>query len=381
MVGRRLVEERHTVDVLRDGITSLASAPLFTIERLGVVMAPEPGNPLEVEGVLNPAGVVGPDGHYYLFHRLVAAGHYSRIGRARVRRDGAGRPSRVERLGVALEPQMPYEIIRPGVGGCEDPRITYLPCADVYAMAYTALGPLGPHVALASSRDLRTWRRHGLVAFAPEHGANFNVYANKDAMLLPEPVLDPTGELALAMLHRPIYETWLGADGAGAVPAPPPAGITDDRPSMWISYCALSDLGWLDGGQPPQFAHHHLLATPQEDWESYRIGGGTVPLRTPLGWLTFYHGVALLDDGGRCYQAGALLLDGEDPRRVLARTAQPIFGPDTSEERVGVVGNVVFPTAVDQRGGGLDVYYGMADSRIGCAHLQAIAYAQMTDAA
>jgi predicted GH43/DUF377 family glycosyl hydrolase len=66
---------------------------------------------------------------------------------------------------------------------------------------------------------------------------------------------------------------------------------------------------------------------------------------------------------------------------VLERTAQPIFGPDTPEERVGVVGNVVFPTAVDQRGGGLDVYYGMADSRIGCAHLRAIAYAQMTDAA
>src|SRR5436305_3080775 len=110
MVGRRLVEERHTVDVLRDRITGMASAPLFTIERLGVVMAPEPGNPLEVEGVLNPAGVAGPDGHYYLFPRLVAAGHHSRIGLARVRRDGAGLPRSVERLGVALEPQRPYEI-------------------------------------------------------------------------------------------------------------------------------------------------------------------------------------------------------------------------------------------------------------------------------
>jgi hypothetical protein len=60
------------------------------------------------------------------------------------------------------------------------------------------------------------------------------VYANKDAMLLPEPVLDPTGELALALLHRPMYETWLGSDGAGATPVPPPAGIADDRPSMWI---------------------------------------------------------------------------------------------------------------------------------------------------
>src|ERR671937_475118 len=266
-------------------MVSIRPAPRFTIERLGVVMAPEPGNPLEVEGVLNPAGVVGPDGHYYLFPRLVAAGRYSRIGLARVRRDGAGRPSGVERLGVALEPQRPYEIKRPGVGGCEDPRITYLPCADVYLMAYTAVGPLGPHVALASSRDLRTCRRHGLVDFAPEHGADFNVYANKDAMLLPEPVLDPTGEPALAMLHRPMYETWLGSDGAGAVPAPPPMGITDDRPSMWISYCALSDLDWLSGGEPPRFAHHHLLAAPHEDWEAYRIGGAPVPVPVPGRWL------------------------------------------------------------------------------------------------
>ena len=105
-------------------VTTIGPAPHFRIERLGVVMAPEPGNPLEVEGVLNPAGVVGPDGHYYLFPRLVAAGNYSRIGMARVRRDGSGRPSSVERLGVALEPQMPSEIVRPGLGGCEDPRIT-----------------------------------------------------------------------------------------------------------------------------------------------------------------------------------------------------------------------------------------------------------------
>src|SRR5437764_537091 len=121
-------------------MVNAAPTPLFTIERLGVVMAPEPGNPLEVEGVLNPAGVVGPDGHYYLFPRLVAAGNYSRIGVARVRRDVGDRPIGVERLGVALEPETPYEIIRPGVGGCEDPRITYVPCAEVYVMAYTALG-------------------------------------------------------------------------------------------------------------------------------------------------------------------------------------------------------------------------------------------------
>jgi predicted GH43/DUF377 family glycosyl hydrolase len=150
---------------------------------------------------------------------------------------------------------------------------------------------------------------------------------------------------------------------------------------MWISYCALGALDWLGGEEPPWFAHHHLLATPQEEWEASRIGGGTVSLPPPDGWLTFYHGVHVRADGGRCYQTGALLLNRADPRQVLARTPQPIFGPEMPEERVGVVGNVVFPTAVEERGGGLDVYNGMADSRIGCAHLPSVVGTALSDAA
>jgi beta-1,2-mannobiose phosphorylase / 1,2-beta-oligomannan phosphorylase len=52
----------------------------FELQRMGVVMEPEPGNWLEVEGVLNPASARGPDGQLYLFPRLVAKGNYSRIG-------------------------------------------------------------------------------------------------------------------------------------------------------------------------------------------------------------------------------------------------------------------------------------------------------------
>jgi hypothetical protein len=51
----------------------------FDLQRLGQIMEPEPGNPMEAEGVLNPAAVRGPDGELYLFPRLVAQGNYSRI--------------------------------------------------------------------------------------------------------------------------------------------------------------------------------------------------------------------------------------------------------------------------------------------------------------
>ena len=81
----------------------------FALHRLGMLMEPEPGNPQEVEGVLNPAAARGPDGQLYLFPRLVAKGNYSRIGIARVQFNGAGDPVGVERLGIALEPEADYE--------------------------------------------------------------------------------------------------------------------------------------------------------------------------------------------------------------------------------------------------------------------------------
>ena len=121
------------------------------LQRLGMSMEPEPGNPQEIEGVLNPAAVRGPDGALYLFPRLVAQGNYSRIGIARVRFNGAGDPVGVERLGIALEPEVDYERRPDGSGGCEDPRVTFLEPLQRYLMSYTAFSPHGPRIALAVS--------------------------------------------------------------------------------------------------------------------------------------------------------------------------------------------------------------------------------------
>src|SRR5664279_4188496 len=96
------------------------------LQRLGMLMEPQAGNPQEIEGVLNPAAVRGPDGNLYLFPRLVSRGNFSRIGIARVQFNAAGDPSGVERLGIALEPEADYELGPNGIGGCEDPRITFI---------------------------------------------------------------------------------------------------------------------------------------------------------------------------------------------------------------------------------------------------------------
>src|SRR2546423_6602671 len=106
-----------------------------------------------------------------------------------------------------------------------------------------------------------------------------------------------------------------------------------------------------------------------------RSGGGTPPLRVGDAWLLLYHGVTGRIVEGQDQQrgvhcrAGLLLLAGQDPRRILYRSAQSILAPDAATERLGVVpARVVFPTGLDARpDGALDIYYGMADTRIGVA--------------
>jgi predicted GH43/DUF377 family glycosyl hydrolase len=210
----------------------MADAMSFQMQRLGVIMRGDIHNPDEVLGVLNPATARAPDGKLYMFPRVVAAGNYSRIGIAEVIFDARGDPTGVERCGYALVPTESYEQ-NARTAGCEDSRITYVEPLHRYVMAYTAYGPLGPRIALAGSTDLLGWQRLGPVKFAfdPALRVDFDLYDNKDAVLFPEPVRDPQGRLALALIHRPAY-----VQGGRVVL---PEGITESRASIWISYCAL----------------------------------------------------------------------------------------------------------------------------------------------
>ena len=340
----------------------------WQLRRLGAVMEPHPAATHEVGGVLNPAVTRGPDGQLYLLPRLVAAGNYSRIGLARVLFDRRREPVGVERLGVVLQPEAPYELNAYTGGGVEDPRVTCIVERGLYVMTYTAFGEAGPRIAAAVSRDLVHWHRLGLVRFAPLQGIDLGAQDNKDAMLFPEPVPAPDGRPSLALIHRPAFRAEL-LDWVYGLTAR--QGRGERRPSMWISYAPLDEIA---AGAHVAFGQHHLLAGPEQGWERLKIGGGTPPVRVGTSWLVFYHGVS-----GRIvegvdqqqdvhYRAGAMLLDARDPRRVLYRSASPILEPRVAAERLGVVPRVVFPTGVDVQGDDtLDVYYGMADSRIGVA--------------
>jgi predicted GH43/DUF377 family glycosyl hydrolase len=347
----------------------------FQLQRLGLLMEPEQDNPLEVEGVLNPAVVRGPDGQLYLFPRLVAKGNYSRIGIAKVRFNDASDPCGVERLGIALEPETDYELRSDGSGGCEDPRITFVEPLQRYVMTYTAYSPLGPRIALAVSEDLFHWKRLGLATFAPYRGIDFAHVDNKDASLFPVAIPNHAGKRQLAILHRPIFA---GTSPEETACQSVPRMVDLDHESIWISYCPMNRED-LELDHLSLFNSHHRLATPVSPWERLKIGGGTPPVLTRHGWLIIYHGVGKMAESGSdkdelCYSAGVMVLSKEHPRAIRYRSAEPVLTPQLPEERVGIVPNVVFPTGIDRRDDlnapdRFDVYYGMADNRIGVARL------------
>lgn len=343
----------------------------YALNRIGTIMTADPENPFEAEGVLNPGTAWGSDGELYLYPRVVAEGNVSRIARARVILED-GVPIGVERLGIVLSPDEGWEHGRQNAG-VEDPRITFIEPLGVHVMSYIAYGPLGPKPAVAVSNDTVSWRRLGPLRFAyqAELDTDLNLFPNKDIVFFPEAVPGPDGTPRLALLHRPMWDLdWL-RPGEGVRT---PAGIDDERLSIWIGYVDLeaarrdlSALTFVEGSS--------MIAAPQAPYESAKIGAGPAPLRVPEGWLLMHHGVSgpvpkgfELAYGSR-YSAGAILLDPADPRRVLARTAEPLLEPETEHEMKGTLGNVVFPTAVETIGGRRFVFYGMADSSIGVAEL------------
>jgi predicted GH43/DUF377 family glycosyl hydrolase len=179
----------------------------------------------------------------------------------------------------------------------------------------------------------------------------------------------------MAILHRPHFP---GTRPEETVCHPASRVVGLHRESIWISYCPLGEAG----DEPyhlRHFASHSRLASPVAPWERLKIGGGTPPILSRHGWLIIYHGVHELAGPSTvvhklCYSAGVLVLPQTHPREVRYRSPEPVLTPDLPQERLGTVANVVFPTAIDRRDDlgapdRFDVYYGMADDRIGAARL------------
>lgn len=199
--------------------------------------------------------------------------------------------------------------------GCEDPRISKL--GDTFYMLYTGFGGKtwqNHRISMASSSNLISWHRHGIVLDEP----------NKDAALLEEKV-----DGRFVLFHRRV-------------------------PDIWIAFS--EDLKtWTD---------HQIIMKPLANtWESAKVGIAGQPIRISDGYLMLYHAV----DDNHVYRLGAALLDKDDPTRVIARQKEPILQPELDWEKNGHVPNVVFSCGQAVINDELYVYYGGADQVIGVA--------------
>lgn len=103
-------------------------------------------------------------------------------------------------------------------------------------------------------------------------------------------------------------------------------------------------------------------------WDSLKIGAGAVPIKTPAGWLEIYHGVDNSSCNDYIYRLGTVLLDLNDPSRIIARAELPVMWPEHSYELSGRCSNVVFTAnALAEEDGTVRMYYGCADTCIGLA--------------
>jgi len=215
---------------------------------------------------------------------------------------------------LAANPQFPEEI-----WGIEDPRITYVPELDKYAVVYTSFSRGGPGVSLAMTRDFKSFERFGVI-MQPE---------DKDAALLPRRIGN-----YWAMIHRPV--TTLGAH-------------------MWI--CYSPDLH--------HWGSHKIMLEARRGgwWDANKIGLCSPPIETAKGWLTIYHGVRQTASGS-IYRLGLALFDLGRPDVCLRRGDCWMFGPEADYERSGDVSDVVFPCGqtIGADADTIHLYYGAADS-------------------
>lgn len=278
------------------------------------IIAPRPGQDWEAFGAFNP-GAVYAGSEIHLLYRAVDTKRISRLGYTRTLN---GTEISFRSSAPVLEPSSDWEEF-----GCEDPRIT--PFNGTFYVTYTAFSRQGPRIALASTKDFLHFDKHGLI------GPDRN---DKDCVIFPERIKG-----RIAILHRLQAKVQI---------------------AYFESFEAVSSSREFWKEYVKHFDDYEVLR-PKFPWEARKVGVGPPPIKTERGWLVIYHGVSK----ERVYRVGAILLDLDEPTKVLARTREPILEPEMEFEKQGVVPNVVFPNGAIIQDGELLTYYGGAD-RVCC---------------
>lgn len=271
--------------------------------------------------VFNGGCVKTPDGEYILVSRFEARDMTQHMWPSRSR-DGIHFTPDPEPIELVCKPEE-QEVVdmatlksKPGMSSWWDPRINPVEGDDGYYITYAAVSNDGCRIGLAHTTD-----------FKEAHHVDFPFHVpNRNAVLFPKKI---NGKYC--MLHR---AQWL-----------------DNRGNIW--FADSSDLKY--------WGNCRVIARADVFWEESKVGPSAPPIETEHGWLVLYHGVH-----PTCayphYWAGVMLLDLEEPWKIVARAAEPVMIPEAPYEITGQTPCVLFPQSlIPEDDGSFKMYYGAAD--------------------
>lgn len=284
------------------------------------ILVPKADQAWQAQAVFNSAAIY-LNNKIYLLYRAMSMDNTSTIGCA-ISEDGfafndlAYEPVYVPRMDFETKKQVN------GFSGCEDPRLTVF--GDRIYMFYTAYEGISPPKVALSSISIDDFTANRWLWQQPIAISNPDI-DDKNACLFPEKIND-----RFVILHRAA-----GHDIA-------------------IDYVDSLE----DFASGMQLEKEGIIPARPGHWDGAKIGIAAPPIKTEKGWLLIYHGVSEFD---RNYRLGYLILDLQDPFRILYRSEYPILEPETDFEKFGIVNNVVFSCGAVLKDDQVFVYYGGAD--------------------
>jgi len=301
------------------------------------ILEPDSSQAWEAHAVFNGCPII-KDGKTYLFYRAVSLPHYHTNTRSNFM---------VSDIGIAesengydytnrrkyISPEQEWEKY-----GCEDPRVTKLD--DKYYITYTALGSWPPNantikVGVAVSNDLaHIESKHLVTPFNAKAMSLFPEKINgKVWAILSVDTDNPPSHISLAELDR-VEDLW--------------------SESYWNAWYIKKD------------EHVLQLKYGQKD----HVEAGAPPIKTEHGWLVFYSHIRNYFTPNPVFGVDAVLLDLNDPRKIIGQTDVPLLVPDEYYEKYGTVPNVVFPTgALLKDPHTVTLFYGSADTTCSVADI------------
>ncbi len=350
------------------GDTGWAMAPFVKVDSVNPVLSPGSGSfidPLrrdlvkwEEKDVFNPAIVVSK-GRVYMLYRA---------------QDKVGRPAGTSRIGLAVSDdgyhftRRTAPVLYPDAdaqkkleweGGCEDPRVVQDE-RGIYYMTYTAFDGRTARLMVATSVDLVHWIKHGS-AFADAYNGRYSRTWSKSGSIVSH---YRGGKVVAAKINGKYWMYWGDRDIWAA---------TSDDLIHWapVEGGTGSDGQAGTGGQAGS-ALKIVVAPRSGHWDSQLVESGPPAMITKDGILLIYngmneraHGDSSLPEG--MYGGGQVLLDINDPTKVLRRLDRNFIHPDKPYEITGQVGQVCFLEGLADFKGRWLLYYGTADSKIAVA--------------